>query len=283
MASRLRWWTWVLVLLVLAEGAALGALLLRSQWQRNAEGTPVQRGRRVAERMGCFGCHGPSGAAGIPNPGTDGTVPAWSDGTWMMYNDSEADVRAWIADGKAPGTAIDPKALLRMPAYKSRLAAGGLDDLTAYVLTEMQFGDPADARTRALLAAARGRFLPNRVLADGGDLPLLAAELVEILTIGPGLFLMAEMEVAGTGNDALQPAEQHVLEVARIDREHLDPVCIGLAGPAQRVFRARGRGLPPHVDAIGGDPHRRARDHAGLKHPANQPQAAGYAGPAADR
>ena len=155
MASRLRWWTWALVLLVLAEGAALGALLVRSQWQRSAEGTPVQRGRRVAERMGCFGCHGPSGAAGIANPGTDGTVPAWSDGTWMMYNDTEADVRAWIVDGHAPGTAVDPAALIQMPAYKGRLADAELDDLTAYVLTEMQFGDPGGQAAAGHEAAHR--------------------------------------------------------------------------------------------------------------------------------
>jgi mono/diheme cytochrome c family protein len=155
MTFRPRWWTWALALLVLAEGAALGALLVRSRWQHTAEGTPVQRGRRVAERMGCFGCHGPSGAAGIPNPGIEGTVPAWSDGTWMMYNDKEEDVRAWIVDGRAPGTKPAPKALLQMPAYKGRLSDAELDDLTAYVLTEMRFGDPGGKATEGRDAAQR--------------------------------------------------------------------------------------------------------------------------------
>lgn len=156
MASRLRWWTWALALLVLAEGAALGALLVRSRWQRNAEQTPVQRGRQVAERMGCFGCHGPAGAVGIANPGTGGAVPAWSDGTWMMYNDTEADVRAWILDGQAPGTAPSPDALIQMPAYKGRLSDAELDDLTTYVLTVMQFGDPGGK-------AAEGRDVSQRL------------------------------------------------------------------------------------------------------------------------
>jgi mono/diheme cytochrome c family protein len=142
MTSRVRWWVWALVVLVLAEGVALGALLLQSRWQREATGTAVQHGHRIAERMGCFGCHGPGGAGGVANPGTKSgsTVPAWNDGTWMMYSDTEADVRAWIADGHAPGTAPTPEALLQMPAYKSRLAPEELDDLTAYVLTVMQVG-----------------------------------------------------------------------------------------------------------------------------------------------
>jgi len=142
MTARLRLLTWILALLALAEGAALGFLALRSRWQRGAEGTPVQRGRQVAERMGCFGCHGPAGGAGIPNPGADEAVPAWSDGTWMMYNDKEEDVRAWILDGHAAGHEPEPEALLKMPAFKGRFTDAELDDLVAYVLTVMQFNPP---------------------------------------------------------------------------------------------------------------------------------------------
>jgi len=140
MTSRLRWWLWIFAALALVEGAALGVLSLRSYWQRTAAAAPVQRGRRLAERLGCFGCHGPGGAGGVANPGPKeaSTVPAWNDGTYMMYSDTEADVRAWIADGHAPGTK-PPQGLLQMPAYKTRLTAAEIDDVTAYVLTVMQF------------------------------------------------------------------------------------------------------------------------------------------------
>lgn len=154
MTSRLRWWLWLFVVLALVEGGVLGVLLLRSRWQREAAATPVQRGRRIAERMGCFGCHGPGGAGGVANPGPKegSSVPAWNDGTWMMYSDTEADVRAWIAEGHAPGTK-PPQALLQMPAYKTRLTAAELDDVTAYVLTVMQFaqleGKAADGQAAA--------------------------------------------------------------------------------------------------------------------------------------
>lgn len=143
MTSRLRLLVWILALLALGEGAALGFLALRSHWQSTAAGTAVQRGRQVAERMGCFGCHGPAGGAGIPNPGADEAVPSWSDGTGMMYNDKEEDVRTWILEGHAAGHLPEPEALLKMPAFKGRLADSELDDLVAYVLTLMQLNPPA--------------------------------------------------------------------------------------------------------------------------------------------
>jgi mono/diheme cytochrome c family protein len=137
-----RRWRVALFALVLVEGVALGGFLLRAHWQAAAAATPVVRGRAVAERMGCFGCHGPGGVAGIKNLGAKGggEVPTWSGGTWMMYNESPADVRAWILDGHPAGRAADAKALLAMPAFRGRLQRGETDDLVAYVLAVSQFG-----------------------------------------------------------------------------------------------------------------------------------------------
>jgi mono/diheme cytochrome c family protein len=134
-----------LAALALVEGAFLGWDHLRAHWRRSAAASPVARGRAVAERMGCFGCHGPEGVAGIQNPGAKGgEVPTWSGGTWMMYNESEGDVRAWILDGHPPGRSPDKKALLAMPAYRSRLSRAETDDLVAYVLAASHFGRIAD-------------------------------------------------------------------------------------------------------------------------------------------
>jgi mono/diheme cytochrome c family protein len=143
-----RRWVGGLAFLAIVEGMALGGLLLRERWLATAEATPVVRGRAVAERMGCFGCHGPGGVAGIKNPGAKGggEVPTWSGGTWMMYNESPADVRAWILDGHPPGRSPDAKALLAMPAFRRRLKRGETDDLVAYVLTVSQFGPIDDPK-----------------------------------------------------------------------------------------------------------------------------------------
>ncbi|HTQ80051.1 MAG TPA: c-type cytochrome [Thermoanaerobaculia bacterium] len=153
-----RFWVWSLAAIAaiaVAEGAILGGLALRSHWQASAGATPVARGRAVAERMGCFGCHGPGGVSGSKNPGAKGgEVPTWSGGTWMMYNDSEADLRAWILDGHPPHRPPDPGALLTMPAYRSRLRPAEADDLVAYVLAASQFGRLEDEKVAAGLEAA---------------------------------------------------------------------------------------------------------------------------------
>src|SRR5262245_61770629 len=109
----------LLVLLVLAvagEAALLGFLYWRARAGRAVGETPIERGRAIAESMGCFACHGSGGGAPIPNPGSkSGEVPGWTGGTWMMWTKTESDVRGWIADGHPPGREPDPKALIHMP------------------------------------------------------------------------------------------------------------------------------------------------------------------------
>ena len=145
-----------MVAVVVAAGGAL--LALRAGWQRAALDTPVLRGRVLAERMGCFGCHGPGGGQPIPNPGAKGgEVPGWTGGTWMMWNRDERDVRAWIATGRPQSREPDAGALIKMPAYGSRLSDRELDDLVAYVLAASHFGAIADE------AAAAGHEVAYRL------------------------------------------------------------------------------------------------------------------------
>lgn len=145
----------IVAAVALAEGAALGFLAARARWQTRARDAAVVRGQEVAERSGCFACHGPGGARPIPNPGSrGGEVPAWTGGTWMMWNKTEDDVRAWIADGHPPDREPDRNALFRMPAYGKRLTRAELSDVTAYVLAVAQFGWPEDAAVVAGREAA---------------------------------------------------------------------------------------------------------------------------------
>lgn len=137
---------WAVVLLLFAgETAVIVFLLTRRNWRRTALDTAVQRGHAVAVRSGCFGCHGPAGADPIPNPGSkSGSVPKWTGGTWMMWNDSPEDVRGWILNGHPPGRQPDKDALIAMPAFRDHLSDGEVDDLVAYVLAVSQFGWPQD-------------------------------------------------------------------------------------------------------------------------------------------
>lgn len=147
-----------LAAVVLVETAALTALWMRRRWDRAARATPVLQGQAIAERMGCFGCHGPSGAQPIANPGAKGgEVPGWTGGTWMMWNRSESDVRAWILDGHPPGRDPDAGALIKMPAYRGRLGGAEADALVAFVLAVSHFGPIGDER------AARGHETAYRL------------------------------------------------------------------------------------------------------------------------
>src|SRR5437899_1137856 len=90
------------------------------------EETPAVRGLHVAQRAGCFGCHGPNGGGGVKNPGSsDGEVPGFSEGTPMMWVKSDDEVREYILDGWPKRKANDPtykektkNQLLFMPAYR---------------------------------------------------------------------------------------------------------------------------------------------------------------------
>lgn len=100
----------------------------------------AERGRRIAERTGCFACHGPGGIRGVANHGrTDKTVPGF-EGDVMMFAKNDDDLREWIHDGvtqrrgesQSWRTAREQGAL-RMPAFGRRLSRREIDDLVAYV------------------------------------------------------------------------------------------------------------------------------------------------------
>ena len=110
---------------------------------------PAERGRRLAERTGCFGCHGPEGSRGSANPGRlDRTVPGFHDDV-MMYAKSRDDLRAWIHDGSTPAKrasqtwrAERERGALRMPAFGARLGRREIDDLVAFVEVESGMNGP---------------------------------------------------------------------------------------------------------------------------------------------
>ena len=140
----------VLGLLLVAETALLVFMQRRVTWERAALDTPVQRGLAIAQRMGCFGCHGPGGASPVANPGAKGgEVPGWTGGTWMMWNRDEADVRGWILDGHPAGREPDAGALIKMPAYRDHVSDAEANDLVAYVLAASHFGAIDDPRAAA--------------------------------------------------------------------------------------------------------------------------------------
>lgn len=104
-------------------------------------GSRFERGRVLADKMGCFLCHGPDGRAGTTNflPELD-EVPSWSQGNFATYVKSADEVREWILDGAPKRMLADPEEkrrisqqLIKMPAYRKQLTAAELEDLIFYV------------------------------------------------------------------------------------------------------------------------------------------------------
>lgn len=114
--------------------------------------TPAERGRRLAEKIGCFGCHGPGGLKGAANPGRmDKTVPNFTDDV-MMYAKTPEEIHEWIHNGVTRKKAAShtwradrDRGVLRMPAFKGRMSEGDMDDLVAFVMATSGMPEPDDS------------------------------------------------------------------------------------------------------------------------------------------
>ena len=141
-------WTWLIAIIGIEVLIAIGWWVQRQVRAPNIG--PVERGRVIAVRNGCFACHGPGGNGGVFNPGSDiGEVPAWSGRTLMMYAKNQDEIRDWILEGapkRLRGSAEylqeREKAIIHMPAYKDRLTNNELEDLIIYVKAVSWFDDP---------------------------------------------------------------------------------------------------------------------------------------------
>ncbi len=113
--------------------------------------SPAERGRRLAERTGCFGCHGPGGIRGANNHGRlDKTVPNFEDDV-MMYAKTPDEIHEWIHNGvtrkKSASTTWREdrdRGVLKMPAFKGRMSERDMDALVAYVMAASGTPEPAD-------------------------------------------------------------------------------------------------------------------------------------------
>jgi mono/diheme cytochrome c family protein len=98
-------------------------------------------GRKVAERLGCFGCHGHSGMGGMPNPGSlKGQIPPWDGEAFGDLVRDEGELREWILEGKIGRLWGNPWArhfldgqIIQMPAYAEFLSGDELEKLLTYI------------------------------------------------------------------------------------------------------------------------------------------------------
>lgn len=98
-------------------------------------------GHAVAERLGCFRCHGPGGRGAGRNPGSlKGYIPSWDGRDFPELVVDEAELREWILDGRPQRLQANPLArffldrqAMRMPAFRGRITEDDLLALEAYI------------------------------------------------------------------------------------------------------------------------------------------------------
>lgn len=98
-------------------------------------------GYELAYEFGCFDCHGPMGAGGVGNLGSlKGYIPGWWGEDYRDLVRDEAELRAWIVDGRIERLENHPIApyftrgqRIQMPAYRNRLNQKQIDALMAFV------------------------------------------------------------------------------------------------------------------------------------------------------
>lgn len=133
---------------------------------RSPEFTPVMRGHKLSENLGCFGCHGPGGTGGL--------APAWNSETAPNYIDNEDEIAEWILDG-IPARLANKKVendglLIAMPAYRDVISESELSDLIAYFKVIAEYQRPMPPRIKQGYQTARnfGCFSCHKIKGQFG-------------------------------------------------------------------------------------------------------------------
>ncbi len=150
----------VLVGLVVAGSAGFTSV----EFVRTPRTTAAVRGRAVAERAGCFACHGEGGRGGVANPGapTGEVPPLTAFAAAISYVQSDGELREWVAAGRPARLAASrPSGLLVMPAYGDHLSGQEIDDLCAWLAVVGGHDRPPPG------PAARGRALAGELGCTG--------------------------------------------------------------------------------------------------------------------
>lgn len=134
----------------------LAPRLIHQYWSIRTS-NPVRRGIQKAESLGCFSCHGPAGSSGISDPlDASLSVPSWSGGVWMMYVNSDEEIKRIILEGSRGHTHAGA---ISMPAYRDVIGSKDLDDLVAAfkILAEMSVPKSGSSERRGYNLARQQR------------------------------------------------------------------------------------------------------------------------------
>ncbi|MCJ8273926.1 MAG: c-type cytochrome [Psychrosphaera sp.] len=101
----------------------------------------AELGRKVASKLGCFGCHGVSGRGGMSNPGSfKGYIPPWDGDDYAVLVENDEELKEWILKGRIERFEKNPLAayftngqIIQMPAFEDVLQDGEMEALIDYI------------------------------------------------------------------------------------------------------------------------------------------------------
>lgn len=105
------------------------------------EDPTARNGHAVAERLGCFRCHGAGGRGASSNPGSlKGYIPPWDGRDFAELVADKGELREWILGGRPQRLQENPLArffldrqAIRMPAFRGQITEEELRALEAYI------------------------------------------------------------------------------------------------------------------------------------------------------
>jgi mono/diheme cytochrome c family protein len=101
----------------------------------------ADEGRKVAERLGCFNCHGPQGRGSTPNARAfKGYIPSWDGPDFPELARDDGEIREWVLDGVSKRMSNNPGARfflerqpIKMPAYRGNIKDEEIGRIIDYI------------------------------------------------------------------------------------------------------------------------------------------------------
>ena len=125
------------------EVSDLVAFLRATSGQILPDEALAAKGAERAATLGCFACHGPLGAGGVPNPGSfKGYIPGFWGADFDELVRDDGELRQWIGEGGIPRISEHPigrifvrRQVIKMPAFAHGHVESpqDIDALMAYV------------------------------------------------------------------------------------------------------------------------------------------------------
>lgn len=101
----------------------------------------ARAGAEIAQRTGCFHCHGPQGRGSLPRVRAfKGYIPSWDGPEFPVLAQDDREIRLWILDGGARRLWANPalrwfleRQPVKMPSYRGHLTEAEVERIIDYI------------------------------------------------------------------------------------------------------------------------------------------------------